>query len=374
MSWSRDTRLFVTAPAGTEVALKAELKDLGLSGAKADRGGVRVKGGLEAMTRLCFRSRIAVRVLVEIADFDCAEERDLDRGVAAIAWERWLTPDRTLSVRASTKQSRLTHTGFLAQRTKDAVVDRQRRHFGARSSVDRRDPDLGIVLRIDRDRATVLLDASGASLHRRGWRSDEGEAPLKENLAAALLRLSGWDRERPLVDPLCGAGTLPIEGELWARGVPAQDAKRTFGFERWADHDDAAVARAAKERSSGAARVSDEGPECRGSDRDPAAVRASSANAKRAGSRATFTVRDLTQVHPRVPSHIIANPPYGERLDNSGLWEVLAESISRWRRTNHVSLFLPEDAPLPSIKGTRPVVHRLFNGPLRCQLVTWKNP
>lgn len=374
MSWDRDTRLFVTAAAGTEVALKAELRDLGLAGAKAGRGGVRVAGGLEAITRICFRSRIAVRVLIELGDFPSADERALDRGVGAIEWERWLTPDHTLAVRATSRESRLAHTGFLAQRVKDGIVDRQRRVQARRSSVDKRDPDLGVVLRLERDRATILLDASGASLHRRGWRLEEGAAPLKETLAAAVLRLSGWDRQRPLHDPLAGAGTIPIEAELWARGVPAQRPERRFGFERWADHDDDARARAAKEREGAAARVLDAGPACVGTDADPAMVKVARANAARAGARVTFEVADLLDAPLAAGAHVVANPPYGERLDASHLWGDLDRAIARWRADGHpVSLLLPEGGPLLDAGGGDPPrSHGLFNGPLRCHLVTWK--
>lgn len=374
MTWERDTRLFVTAAAGTEGALKAELRDLGLSGAKAARGGVRVSGGLEAITRICFRSRIAIRVLIELGDFPSPDERSLDRGVAAIAWERWLTPDRTLAVRATSRGSALDHTGFLAQRVKDGIVDHQRRVAGERSSVDKRDPDLGVVLRLERDHATLLLDASGASLHRRGWRLEEGAAPLKETLAAAVIRLSGWDRQRPLHDPLAGAGTIPIEAELLARGVPAQRPERRFGFERWADHDDDARARAARERESGAARIAPEGPSCAGTDADPRMVEIARGNASRAGSRAVFRVADAANVEPEPGAHVVANPPYGERLDASDLWENLDRAVGRWRRAGHpVSLLLPEDAPpLDAESGPPPRRHALFNGPLRCHLVTWK--
>lgn len=370
MSWDRDTRLFVTAPAGTEVALKAELRDLGLSGAKADRGGVRVKGGLEAITRLCARSRLAVRVLIEVGSFAAGDERGLYLGIAAIDWSRWLTPDRTLAVRAVSHRSRLAHTGFIAQKTKDAIVDGQRRRGGERSSVDRRDPDLSIFLRLERDRATVLLDASGGSLHRRGWRADAGEAPLKENLAAAMLRLSGWDRERPLVDPFCGSGTIPIEADLWARAVPAQSVHRRFGFERWSDHGEEAKARVARERERGASRELGSGPTCAGSDRDAAAVRNARANAKRALSRARFEARDARDVRLDTPSHIVGNPPYGERLDATESASVVAEALDRWR-THHVTLLLPEDAPWAE-PPVRPLSeHALYNGPLRCRLLTW---
>ncbi|MBX3272884.1 MAG: RNA methyltransferase [Sandaracinaceae bacterium] len=376
MSWGRDTRLFATAAAGTEGALKAELRDLGLSGGKAARGGVRVGGGLEAIARLCARSRIAVRVLIELDEFACADERALDRGVGAIAWERWLTPDRTLAVRATSRDSRVSHTGFLAQRVKDGIVDRQRRLLGARSSIDRRDPDVGVVLRLERDRASVLLDASGASLHRRGWRAEEGAAPLKETLAAAVVRLSGWDRERALHDPLCGAGTIPIEADLWARGVPAQRPERRFGFERWADHDEDARARVARERAAGEARVRADGPACAGSDEDPEAVRRARANAARAGSRARFEVADLTAVALPAGAHVVANPPYGERLAAADVWPALEVAVARWRAAGHpVSLLLPDDAPALNPPGAAaPRAHSLFNGALPCRLVTWDDP
>jgi len=370
VSWGRDTRLFLTAPLGTEKALKAELRDLGLGGAKGARGGVRVKGGVEAITRICSRSRIAVRCLIELDTFACGDERALDRGMSAIAWERWLTPERTLAIRATSKRSRLDHTGFLAQRAKDAVVDRQRQRFGRRSSVDKRDPDVGIVLRLDADRATVLLDASGQSLHRRGWRLDEGEAPLKENLAAAILRMSGWDRERLLVDPFCGAGTIPIEAELWSRDAPAQPGTRRFGFERWADHDAAAQARAANERASGRSRQRERGAPVEGSDRDPDLIRAAQSNGNRANSRARFTTRDAADVDPIPAAHIVANPPYGERLEAVGIRRFLAKCVTSWRERHHVSLLLPEDLDVP-VRGPTPRSQPLFNGPLRCQLVTW---
>lgn len=363
--------LFVTAAAGTEKPLKEELRELGLRGVKGDRGGVRLTGGLEAIATVCLASRIAIRVMVEVGGFDCPDEDALYRGIHRIEWERWLTPERSLAVQAVCRDSRLTHTQFIAQKTKDAVVDRQRSDAGVRSSVDRRGADVEIFVRVKKDRAGVFLDASGASLHLRGWRTEAGDAPLKETLAAAILRLSGWDRERPLVDPLCGSGTFPIEADLWASNLPAQPRQRRFGFERWADFDEAAREQleAIKERLAG--EVRSDAPSCVGRDASASVISIARSNATRAKSRARFEVGQLADLALDEPSHIVSNPPFGQRIDvDRRFWEQLSETLARMPQ-HTVSLLLPEDAPHDLVPGRYSRGHRLFNGRLPCRLVTW---
>src|SRR5262249_27034974 len=150
------------------------------------------------------------------------EARDADAlyaAVLALEWERFLAPEGRLAVQAQTRESVLDHSQFLEQRVKDAVVDRFRSRAGTRPSVDLDDPDLRIHLHLFRDRATLSLDTSGEALHKRGWRLHQGRAPLAENLAAAVVLLSGWDRRAPFVDPFCGSGTLPIEAAWLAAGI-----------------------------------------------------------------------------------------------------------------------------------------------------------
>ncbi len=220
--------IFVTAAAGTERALKEELRELRLFRVRADRGGVRAEGDRNAddadraaAATVCLRSRVGVRVLIEVARFPCPHEDALYQRIAEIEWERWLHPRLTLAVSAVARDSRLRHTNFIAQRTKDAIVDRQRKREGRRSSVDRQDPDVAVFVHLKRDEAAVFLDASGGSLHMRGWRTQAGAAPLKETLAAALLRIAGWDRQSPLIDPMCGSGTFAIEADLLGARRPA---------------------------------------------------------------------------------------------------------------------------------------------------------
>jgi 23S rRNA G2445 N2-methylase RlmL len=360
--------LFVTAAAGTEVVLRNELRELGLRGVRADRGGVRVPGGREQAATICLRSRIAVRVLVPFGTFECRSEDDLYDGVAELEWERFVDPDRTLAVTSVARDSRLTHTGYIAQRTKDAIVDRQRRLFGRRSSVDRKDPDVAVFVHLSRDEASVFLDASGQSLHQRGWRAKAGAAPLKETLAAAILRLSGWDRASPLVDPMCGSGTFPIEADLWARGVPPQPPERVFGLERWADFDGVVAARMRVLRERAREPIREEGPPCRGSDTDASAVAIARENAKVAGSQARFAVRDVADLRLDAPGQVVVNPPYGERLEAS--WPHLAAALSPLEG-QRISVLLPADGPLDLLSRAPETVHRLWNGPLECRLVTW---
>ena len=179
---------FATAAKGTEPAIRDELRELRFRGVRADRGGVHFVGPMEEGFRACFELRCAQRVLAELGSFDAPNEDALYEGVGGIDWTRFLDPSRTLAVRAACRSSALTHIQFIAQKTKDAVVDQLRRHHGARPSVDRDDPDVLIFVHLVRARATVYADLGGASLHRRGFRSAAGQAPLKETLAALLTR------------------------------------------------------------------------------------------------------------------------------------------------------------------------------------------
>ncbi|UJR79647.1 THUMP domain-containing class I SAM-dependent RNA methyltransferase [Sandaracinus amylolyticus] len=374
MSVEREDRFqpfFVTCAAGTELALKDELRELRLHKVRADRGGARFEGTIDHAFRACLHSRIGVRVLMPIARFPAPDGEALYAGTRDVEWERWLTPRHTLAVSAISKQSALTHTAFVAQKTKDAIVDRLRDHTGARPNVDREDPDVAIFVHIAKDEASVHLDVSGESLHRRGWRRAIGEAPLKETLAAALLRLSGWDRERPLIDPTCGSGTIPIEADLWARDVAPGIARDRFGVERWASHDARERAAFRTMRDEARANERPSGPEILGLDVDPRTISLAESNAKRAVSRARFrraSLRDLSLAH--APTELVANPPYGVRLDVRAFWDELA-AIRPALRGHRLSLLL--QAPPPEGLLPEPVAsHRLFNGAIECRLLTWE--
>jgi putative N6-adenine-specific DNA methylase len=364
--------LFATAARGTEGAVRDELRDLGFRGVRADRGGVHFGRSLDEGFRACIELRTALRVLYRLATFAAPTGEALYEGVSAVDFRPWLTPRHTLAVRAVSHASALSHSQFVAQKTKDAVVDQLRARLGARPSVDLADPDVLLFVHLARDRATLYLDISGGSLHRRGWRSHAGEAPLRETLAAAVLRLSGWDRRRPLVDPMCGAGTIPIEASLWARGVAPGLSRERFGFERWACHDEAAARRAAELRDLARSKIQTEGPAVRGSDVDLGVLAAARDNARAAGAAVDWrraSVRDL--VASGEPGVVVTNPPYGERLSAADdLYRDMAQAFARlagWR----VAVLSGTPAIERAMRRRADKAIAVWNGDIECRLLVY---
>lgn len=220
---------------GTEGVLCDELRELGFSGVRLNRGSIPFRGRWSEGWRACLVSRIAQRIRVLLHRFPAPNEEALYAGIREVDWRPFLTWRQTLAVGAVCRASTINHSGFAALKVKDAIVDQIRDNGEKRPSVSREDPDLRVYLYLVENRAAIYLDLSGESLHRRGYRLKTGEAPLRETLAAAILRLSGWDRASPLVDPMCGSGTIAIEAALWASGRAPGLSRDRFGFERWAN-------------------------------------------------------------------------------------------------------------------------------------------
>ncbi|HEY8087274.1 MAG TPA: THUMP domain-containing protein [Polyangiaceae bacterium] len=365
-------RFFATAAKGTEPALRDELRELRMPRVRADRGGVHFEGEMSDAARACLWSRVAARVLLEVTSFEAGSEEGLYAGVHDVDWTAWMTAKTTMAVRASCKSSRLTHTQFIAQKTKDAVVDSLRDRLGERPSVDREDPDVLLAVHLLRDRATVYLDVGGASLHERGWRTEAGVAPLRETLAAAVVRLSGWDRDRPFVDPMCGAGTLAIEAAGWAHRVAPGLTRDRFGLERWASHDDARRQVMKELREGARAERTVEGPPVFASDASPKAAQIAAENARRAGVPVVVdrrAVRDLEPLRP--PGFVVTNPPYGERLDaDADLYAELAGAM-RHMRGHTIALLAGTPAIGRAMRGKPERFHVLYNGPIECRLLVY---
>jgi 23S rRNA G2445 N2-methylase RlmL len=368
-------RLFATAARGTEAALRDELRELKFREVRADRGGVHFGGELFEGARACLWLRTALRVLYRLNDFDAPDGGALYEGVRAIDWTPYLTARHTLAVRAVCRDSRLTHSQFIAQKTKDAIVDQIRALQSARPSVDLTDPDVTLFVHLVHDRATVYLDLSGESLHRRGYRTGKRTAPLKENLAAAIVRLSGWDRARPLLDPMCGAGTIPIEAALWARRIAPGLARGRFGFERWACHDAEAAQKTRELREAARGEARREGPEIEGCDVDPEGLLAAEANARAAGVTIAWQRRSVSDLRPKPEGGVIAlNPPYGERvLASPDLYRQMAQALERMKGYRIALL-----AGTPAIGRAlrlRPEASRIvYNGAIECRLLVYDLP
>lgn len=359
-------RFFATAAKGTEPLLRDELTELGLPRVRADRGGVHFGAESRDAFRACLWSRIAQRVLEPLADFASPDEDALYEGVRSIDWQRVLDSERTLAVRAACRSSRLTHTQYIAQRTKDAVVDQLRERLGARPSVDRRSPDVQLFVHVVKDRATVYLDYSGDSLHEHGFRKQQGAAPIKETLAAALARYSGWDRESPLVDPMCGSGTLLIEAGLWAARRAPGLQRDAFGFERWADFDGAAAKTLSELREEARAAALPLTLSLIGSDNDVRALEAARANAEQAGLRVNLRLAPLSSAMPSADrGGLLINPPYGERLGRgSDLSTDLAAALRRFEGYQR-AMIVPRGFELP-LRSDRFLL--VYNGAIECEL------
>jgi len=364
-------KFFATAAKGTEPALRDELRELGLPGVRADRGGVHFDGELSDGYRACLWSRIALRVLMPLATFDAPHERALYEAVRAIELGSILTPRHTLVVSAVSRASRLQHTEYLCQLTKDAVVDRIRDARGERPSVSKRDADVHLFVYLAKDRATLYLDLAGQALNRRGYRERGAEAPLKETLAAALLRYSGWDRRSALADPLCGSGTLLVEAGSWARRIAPGLSRQQFGFERWANFDAGARSTIGALREEARAAALPEGPPLFGRDVSEPALALARSVTKTAGLAARIELGELKDATFEGVSAIVANPPYGQRLERgSDLGRELSRLVDRHPDAN-VALLLATDQPLGRTRR-RPLAPRdVFNGNLDCVIRCW---
>ena len=371
---------FATAAKGTEGVLRDELKELGIARVKATRGGVYFGNAerapeLHGALQVCLHSRIAQRVLHRRASFAAGDADALYEAVRAQPWEHVLDARRTLAVDANIRDCPVTSSAFAAQRVKDAIVDRLRDLHGVRPDVDRRDPDVGVVLHWVGERASVLLDVAGGALHARGYRSEAGDAPLRETLAAAVVRLCRWDGRTPLVDPLCGSGTIAIEAAQWARRMAPGLARARFGCERWASHGEAEQRLLGELRAqarAGALPAREVAP-IFASDDDERILAIARRNAQRAGVAIEFAradARRLTPEHAR--AFVITNPPYGERMRTpEAFHRELAEAFRRLR--GYRVCALAGDRALLRAMRTRPLIeHALWNGPLECRLLAWE--
>jgi len=378
-------KFFVSCAKGLEYLLADELQALGAARATATIAGANAEGTLADAQRAVLWSRLASRVLWPLAAFDCADEQALYAGAATLPWHEHLREGDTLAVDAHVSGEAITHARFAAQRVKDAVVDAFRARGLERPSVDVEAPDLRLNLSLRKGRATLSVDLGGGPLHRRGWRAEQREAPLKENLAAAVLLRGGWPAlyadGGALLDPMCGSGTLLIEGALMAADVAPGLGRMPAGADeallptRWTGFDAAAWAALvteARERARvGMALLR---PDFHGSDLDRQSIAAAQANARAAGveQAIAFEVRDIDALAtpPQPRGLVVCNPPYDRRLAADGalyrrLGTALQRTVPGWRAS-----LLCGDAELAQATGLRAAKkYQMFNGALECALI-----
>ncbi len=370
-------KLVATASRGTEDILADELRALGLTGLRQRRGAVEFRGSLVEGLRACIELRTAMRILLPLGEVPAPDANGLYEGLRTLSWTRHLDLRRTFAIDVSGSSEGLTHTLFVAQKAKDAIVDTLRERFKARPDVNVKDPDVRVVVHLHAGQADISLDLAGESLHRRGYRMRPHPASLKETLAAAIVLASGWRGEVPLADPMCGAGTLAIEAALFAEGR-APNARRRFGAERWPSFGDRERAALEELRQTALARPRKPRAAIQASDRDPEAIESLKQNAKRAGVQLMVSVADVRDFQPLdPPGFVITNPPYGGRAGGGGGGKQLKSffhAIGMNARTlhGHTLCYLAGSEDFESAFAMRPATTRaLYNGPIPCELLTY---
>jgi 23S rRNA G2445 N2-methylase RlmL len=371
-------RFFVTCARGTEGPLRRELVDLRIRGPRGAEGGVSFEGRLQEALAVCLHSRVAMRVLLELGAGPADSADELYEGVRAFDWSQHLTTKSTFAVSATVRDNpALSHSGFAALKVKDAIVDSLRDRLGARPDVNPEDPDVPVVLHLRGSEARLFLDLSGQPLHRRGYRLAMTDAPLKENLAAAVLALAGASPELPFLDPMAGSGTFAIEQALRARKI-APGIARSFAAERWPDPT-AATTLAELRTQARAAQLERAPAPIIARDIDRNATTAAQRNAAAAGVDADirFETGPARALQPPFPAGtLLTNPPYGERLppDPRALELVYEELSAALGRFPTWTLAVLSGNPMFSrIFLRKPAInHRLFNGPLETRLLVYR--
>ncbi len=368
-------QVFAPCPMGLEEALAAELNALGYDKVLTTRAGCHFVADWWGVQRANLYSRLATRILVSVGQAPVQHEDDILELARSIAWERWFGAEHTLRVDTSAVKSPMQSLQYCNLRAKDGICDRLRDLEGERPSIDTVRPDARVHLFLSHDTATLYLDTSGESLFKRGWRLDKGDAPLRENLAAGILALSGWDPEAALLDPFCGSGTILIEAAWIALGVPP-GITRPFGFERLRDHDahhwdevkDEARSRILPELETPLI----------GIDADPLAIEAAQRNAERAyltEDTIRFELGDARDAVAPAPSGwMVTNPPYGERLDEEDLafWREWSANLKREFAGWQVNI-ITSDLDLPKHLRLKPNRRTpVFNGALDCRLFNFE--
>lgn len=373
---------FATTPKGLESLLAAELAALGATEVRETRAGATFHGPLALAYRTCLWSRLANRILLPLAGFAASSPEAVYAGALAIAWEDHFGADDTLAVDFATVQSQISHSHYGALKVKDAIVDRFRARGGQRPSVEREQPSVRINVYLYRDHATVYLDLSGDSLHRRRYRSESVAAPLKENVACGALIRAQWpglaSQGGTLIDALCGSGTLLIEGAMMAADIAPGLMRGYYGFLAWRGHDAALwselIEEADARRAAGLQRLS----KSFGFDADARAVEAARRNvaAARLSDYVVVeqrAVRNLRAPAGAAPGLVICNPPYGERLGDAetlmplyaALGDKLKTEFAGWR-----AAVLTANPNLGKKMGLRARKrYTLYNGALECKLL-----
>jgi len=325
--YQKTDRFFAQIAEETEDLAVAELKEFGIKKVRQIYHGAWFKTDLEHIYRINYYSRLITRILAPLLTFDCHSTKYLQITASKIEWEKLLSPKDTFAIFSTVSNSNIKHSQYASLVLKDTIADYFREKTGIRPSIDKENPDVWINLHIERNKAQISLDTSGGSLHKRGYRSRSVKAPMQETLAATIIRHSGWDGKTPLLDPMCGSGTLLAEALLHYSKIPSTFRRKKFGFENLPDFD---KEKWQKIKNDGE-RLQRDLPEnlISGSDIDKDAVSATQTNLSSIpqGRKIKIKQADFCKLHGIENGTIICNPPYGIRMGNSEQMEKLYQDF-----------------------------------------------
>jgi len=369
-------QFFATCPRGLAGALAAELAGFGAQEIRAGEAGVEFEGPFELAYVANLESRLATRILARVSRFDYRNENDIYEGARRVRWHAHFGIERTFKVETNSVKAPVKSIDFITLKVKDAIADAFREALGKRPDVSSREPDVRVHVFLDAKWCTLYLDTSGEPLFKRGRRDKTGEAPLKKNLAAGLLRLAGWTPEQPLLDPMCGAGTILIEAAEMALGL-APGRGRPFGFERLTRFDPPAWE---KVKAASAARAQPVGPRAiHGSDLYGRTLDNARANLRDMGLEDVVSLKqaNLLELSAPAPSGLlVTNPPYGVRLGEKEelakfypeLGHLLKQKFAGW--TAYIFSGDPDLPKLIRLSATKRTV--LYNGAIECRLYEYR--
>lgn len=356
---------------GLEEVAVMELKQVGVSNIETANRAVFFQCNEAQLYRLNLNARSILRLLVEVSSFKAHNDRHLYSQAQKINWDKYLGLKQTFAIDATVNGTRFRHSQYAALKVKDAIVDQFKTKHGDRPNINTHNPDVRINLHISETDVTISLDSSGESLEKRGYRTESNAAPMSECLAAAMLLLSGWDKKAPLLDAMCGSGTIAIEAALLAANIPP-GLHRNFGFQRWANYDEALFKQINFEL-----RNQIEKPQVKivARDIDLEAIRIAKNNARRAGmiEHITFETKNFLQSEPLEESGwIMMNPPYGERLEEDeampAFYHEVGSRLKHHFAGHHLWII---SGNLPALKriGLKPDArHKVFNGAIECRM------
>jgi putative N6-adenine-specific DNA methylase len=360
---------------GLENVLAEELKTLAASDIRVLNRAVAFSGDLKLLYKTNYCLRTALSVLKTVAEFRIRSTNDLYKNSLKVEWDNFLDPDKTFSIIPVINSPFFQHTGYAGLVLKDALADWFREKTGRRPSVNADEPDIVFNLHISNDLVTISLDSTVVPLYKRGYRKEQGSAPMNEVLAAGIVLLSGWNNDTSLLDPMCGSGTIPIEAAMIASGIPPGRFRQFYGFSRWKDYDESLFDQVKKECVS---KDIIQGIKIFGSDISENVLSQAKANIESAGLSDLISVKqsDFRDLEPPDNSGvIIMNPPYGKRIslaENDDLYNMIGSTLKHNFPGYKAWLITSDKESLKQI-GLKPALKTtLFNGSLECVLVKYE--